>query len=180
MNWDPVDQHRARQRAGDRRARLALGRLGRAARDAAMVFPHHRILARTCSQALDRPRSLAREGARHAAQLDRPLGRTALALRARPARPRRAEKTSSRSSPPATTRLFGAKFMALSPDHPLAAAAAAKNPALAEFIARMQAPRHRAAGRSTPPRSRASTPASRRSIPSIPNGSCRSTSPISS
>jgi leucyl-tRNA synthetase len=36
-----------------------------------------------------------------------------------------------------TTRpdtLFGAKFMALSPDHPLAAAAAAKNPKLAEFI----------------------------------------------
>ncbi len=37
-----------------------------------------------------------------------------------------------------TTRadtLFGAKFMALSPDHPLAQAAAKKNPALAEFIA---------------------------------------------
>jgi leucyl-tRNA synthetase len=37
-----------------------------------------------------------------------------------------------------TTRpdtLFGAKFMALAPDHPLAAAAAATNPALAEFIA---------------------------------------------
>ena len=37
-----------------------------------------------------------------------------------------------------TTRhdtLFGAKFMALSPDHPLAVAAAAKNPALAQFIA---------------------------------------------
>ena len=37
-----------------------------------------------------------------------------------------------------TTRpdtLFGAKFMALAPDHPLAAAAAAKNPTLAEFIA---------------------------------------------
>jgi leucyl-tRNA synthetase len=37
-----------------------------------------------------------------------------------------------------TTRhdtLFGAKFMALSPDHPLAAAAAATNPALADFIA---------------------------------------------
>jgi len=36
-----------------------------------------------------------------------------------------------------TTRpdtLFGAKFMALSPDHPLAAAAAAKNPKLAAFI----------------------------------------------
>jgi leucyl-tRNA synthetase len=37
-----------------------------------------------------------------------------------------------------TTRhdtLFGASFMAISPDHPLAAAAANKNPALAEFIA---------------------------------------------
>ncbi len=37
-----------------------------------------------------------------------------------------------------TTRpdtLFGAKFMALAPDHPLAAAAAAQNPALAKFIA---------------------------------------------
>src|SRR4030095_1796986 len=37
-----------------------------------------------------------------------------------------------------TTRhdtLFGAKFMAIAPDHPLAAAAAAKNPQLAEFIA---------------------------------------------
>jgi leucyl-tRNA synthetase len=37
-----------------------------------------------------------------------------------------------------TTRsdtLFGAKFMALSPDHPLAQAAAKKNPALAKFIA---------------------------------------------
>jgi leucyl-tRNA synthetase len=37
-----------------------------------------------------------------------------------------------------TTRhdtLFGAKFMALSPDHPLAQAAAAKNPKLADFIA---------------------------------------------
>jgi leucyl-tRNA synthetase len=40
-----------------------------------------------------------------------------------------------------TTRsdtLFGAKFLALSPDHPLAAAAAAKNPALAGFIAACQ------------------------------------------
>src|SRR4051794_3111577 len=37
-----------------------------------------------------------------------------------------------------TTRqdtLFGAKFLALAPDHPLATAAAAKDPALAEFIA---------------------------------------------
>jgi leucyl-tRNA synthetase len=42
-----------------------------------------------------------------------------------------------------TTRhdtLFGAKFMAIAPDHPLAVAAAAKNPKLAEFIA--EAKRH--------------------------------------
>lgn len=42
-----------------------------------------------------------------------------------------------------TTRhdtLFGAKFMAIAPDHPLAQAAAAKNPELAEFIA--EAKRH--------------------------------------
>jgi len=42
-----------------------------------------------------------------------------------------------------TTRhdtLFGAKFMAIAPDHPLAEAAAAKNPKLAEFIA--EAKRH--------------------------------------
>src|SRR5213083_3006614 len=42
-----------------------------------------------------------------------------------------------------TTRhdtLFGAKFMGIAPDHPLAQAAAAKNPRLAEFIA--EAKRH--------------------------------------
>src|SRR5437879_12737658 len=40
-----------------------------------------------------------------------------------------------------TTRhdtLFGAKFMAIAPDHPLAAVAAAKNPKLAAFIAATQ------------------------------------------
>ncbi len=48
-----------------------------------------------------------------------------------------------------TTRpdtLFGAKFMALSPDHPLAAAAAAKNPKLAAFIDECQEDRHLAGG----------------------------------
>ena len=48
-----------------------------------------------------------------------------------------------------TTRpdtLFGAKFMAVAPDHPLAAAAAKKNPALIHFHRRMPASRHRAGG----------------------------------
>src|ERR1700723_2410924 len=42
-----------------------------------------------------------------------------------------------------TTRpdtLFGAKFMAIAPDHPLAQAAAAKNPKLADFIAEAKRP----------------------------------------
>ena len=46
-----------------------------------------------------------------------------------------------------TTRpdtLFGAKFMAIAADHPLAQAAAAKNPKLAEFIAEVKTHRHRA------------------------------------
>ena len=46
-----------------------------------------------------------------------------------------------------TTRhdtLFGAKFMAIAADHPLAQAAAAKNAKLAEFIAECQTHRHRA------------------------------------
>ena len=54
-----------------------------------------------------------------------------------------------------TTRpdtLFGAKFMALSPDHPLAAAAAAKNPKLAQFIDRVPAKWAPRRQRSTPPR----------------------------
>ena len=81
-----------------------------------------------------------------------------------------------------TTRpdtLFGAKFMAIAPDHPLATAAAKKNPKLADFIAEANAsaPRRK---RSTRPRSSASTPASRRSIRSIRRGSCRSMSRISS
>ena len=78
-----------------------------------------------------------------------------------------------------TTRhdtLFGAKFMAIAPDHPLAQAAAAKNPKLAEFIAEVQTPRHRAGDHRHRRRSWASTPASRRSIRSIRTGSCRSMS----
>ncbi len=48
-----------------------------------------------------------------------------------------------------TTRpdtLFGAKFMALSADHPLSVAAAAKNPKLAEFIEQAPPPGHLASG----------------------------------
>ena len=53
VNWDPGRHDRARQRAGDRRARLALRRAGRAARPDAVVLQDHRRCRRTCSTALD-------------------------------------------------------------------------------------------------------------------------------
>ena len=41
VNWDPVDQDRARQRAGDRRPRLAHRRADREARDPDVLPAHH-------------------------------------------------------------------------------------------------------------------------------------------
>ena len=69
----PGRSHRARQRAGDRRARLALGRARRAARADPVVPEDHRFRAGSRRQARH-PRPLAGEGAPDAAQLDRPLG----------------------------------------------------------------------------------------------------------
>ena len=81
-----------------------------------------------------------------------------------------------------TTRpdtLFGARFMAIAPDHPLASAAARNDPKLAAFIeeCRASAPRSR---RSRRRRRRATTPACASCIRSTPAGGCRSMSPISS
>ena len=79
----PGRPHRARQRAGDRRPRLALGRGGRAARTDPMVPEDHRLFRRPARQ--PRPsRPLAGKGAPDAAQLDRPLGRPDGPLRLRP------------------------------------------------------------------------------------------------
>ena len=141
----PGRPDRARQRAGDRRPRLALGRAGRAARADAVVLQDHRLLrgpARRARQA----RPLAGEGAPDAAQLDRPLARACWSASRSIRRP---TPTGESELEVFTTRrdtLFGAKFMAIAPDHPLAPAAAQKNPALADFIAECQAPRHRAGG----------------------------------
>ncbi len=74
----------ARQRAGDRRPRLALGRHRRAARAGAVVLPHHRLQRRPARRSRQ-ARSLAGQGAPDAAQLDRQVGRHArpLSLRRR-------------------------------------------------------------------------------------------------
>ncbi len=93
VNWDPGRPHRAGQRAGDRRPRLALGRARRAARADAMVLPHQR-LRRGPAEGARRAGEVAREGAPDAAQLDRPVGRTPVPLRPRPERRSGFETTS--------------------------------------------------------------------------------------
>ena len=88
--------HRARQRAGDRRPRLALGRARRAARTDAVVLQDHRL----CRGTARRPRharQLAGESAPDAGQLDRPLRRHAGPLGARQARRRRRASPNSKS-----------------------------------------------------------------------------------
>ncbi len=134
VNWDPVDHDRARQRAGDRRARLALRRAGRAARADAMVLQDQRLRAGPARSRSTR--SIAGRRRCGSCSATGSAGRKACSCASR----------SIRTTTPAgetelevfTTRpdtLFGAKFMAIAPDHPLATAAAAKNPKLAEFIA---------------------------------------------
>ncbi len=124
---------RAGQRAGDRRPRLAIRRARRAARADAVVLPDHRVRAGTARRARHAG-PLAREGAADAAQLDRPLRGPDGPFRrsTRPPRPPARRELEIYTTRPDT--LFGAKFMAIAPDHPLARAAAAKDAALAAFI----------------------------------------------
>ena len=83
--------------------------------------------------ALEDARPLAGEGPADAAELDRPLGGPAGPLRARPRRRRRRRyRVEVFTTRPDT--LFGASFIALSPDHPLAAACRGEEPGAAEFI----------------------------------------------
>ena len=83
---------RARQRAGDRRPRLALRRRRRAARDEPVGLQDHEVLAGAAGRARHAG-PLARQGAADAAQLDRPLAKAcwsasrSIRRRRRPARP---------------------------------------------------------------------------------------------
>ncbi len=83
----PEGRHRARQRAGRRRALRALRHAGRAAQPGAVVLPDHR-LRRATARRLRPARVLARARDHHAAQLDRPLRGRRGRLPLRGARPR--------------------------------------------------------------------------------------------
>ena len=99
-----------------------------------MVPQDHRVFARICSTALDRlerwPEKVRTMQRNWIGRSEGMLVRFALDPATAPNRENELEIFTTRQD-----TLFGAKFMALSPDHPLATAAAAKNPALAEFIA---------------------------------------------
>ena len=75
--------HRAGQRAGDRRPRLALRRPRRAARTDAVVLQDHPLRAGAPRRARH-ARALAGKSPADAEELDRPLGRASGPLRARP------------------------------------------------------------------------------------------------
>ena len=136
VNWDPVDQTvLANEQVID----------GRGWRSGALV--EQRELTQWFFKITDyseellprsKARPLAGKSAPDAAQLDRPLRGAAGAFRDRSGDARRAQGRAGTSELEIyTTRpdtLFGAKFMAIAPDHPLAARGGAARPGAAAFI----------------------------------------------
>ena len=106
VNWDPGRADRARQRAGRRRrARLALGGEGRAARDPAVVPEDHRLRRRAPGRAR-RARRLAGRGPRRCRGTGSGARRASSSISRSPvgAGARSTRRTTARPTPCASTR----------------------------------------------------------------------------
>ena len=172
----PGRHDRARQRAGDRRPRLALRRAGRAAQAQPVVPEDHRFRRGAARRARD-ARPMARQGPADAGELDRQEPGHAVPLRAGPRRTAASTELEVFTTRPDT--IFGASFVAR----------------LAGSSARRGACRRRSptSPPSSPDCKQGGTTAAeletaekmgfdtglRSSIRSIPTGRCRSTSRIS-
>ena len=170
--------HRAGQRAGHRRPRLAVGRARRAARADAVGVQDHRIRRRPARSA-GHARQMAGKSPPHAGELDRPLGRLAGSLGAG-----RSDRAEGRD---------GAGSVHDAPGHALrrlvhgdrarssAGACGGRDQSRRRGLQRGM-PAHGHVGRraSRARKRKASIPASSPSIRSIRRGNCRSMSPTSS
>ena len=125
-------RHRAGERAGDRRPRLAVRRAGGEEAAQPVVPEDHRLRAGTAGRA-GHAGSLARARAADAGEVDRPQRGRAADLPAGPRRKRCFEGVEVYTTRPDT--LFGMSFLALAPEHPLSAAVAARDPKAAAFVA---------------------------------------------
>ena len=173
----PGRHDRARQRAGDRRPRLALGRAWSSGASSTSGSSRSPISPRSCSTgstALDQWPDKVRLMQENWIGKSRGM-RFRFALSRRRRRPGRAFEVF-------TTRpdtIFGASFAAVSPDHPLALALAAERRRGRRLHRRVQAGRHHRGRARDGGEAGLRHRARGRSIRSTPTGGCRSTSPIS-
>ena len=161
VNWDPVDQTvLANEQVID----------GRGWRSGAIVeqreltqwFFKITDYSEDLLQALDRLDRWPEKVRAHAAQLDRPLGGPLDPVRYRPSLGALKDAPRTSELEVYTTRpdtLFGAKFMAVAPDHPLATRGRQARPDARGVHRGMQRGRHVARRRSRPRKRRATTPA---------------------